>query len=246
MEKLVTIYKLSFLGVNDNRVYIGKTQRKLADRRNSHIQLNKDFKVANIRLKDALLKYGKDALVIEAIEECSESDSVPRELYWINYYDSTNLDRGFNIVAKSQTINSYNLTEEQKNKISHALKGREKTLEHREKLRQVNMGKKQSEETKQKQREWYDKMGGWTEEQKKMMGQSASYARSDETKKRMSSGTEKKIAEMKGMTLEEWRKVKSDAIHDWKVNGMKPSDVSAKYKIDKSMLYDWYKKLQNT
>ena len=84
-----------------------------------------------------------------------------------------------------------------------------------------------------------------TEEQKKMMGQSASYARSDETKKRMSSGTEKKIAEMKGMTLEQWRKLKDDAVDYLIDNNGFLGEVAEKFNISKDTLRDWKKKRQN-
>jgi group I intron endonuclease len=244
MEYQYTIYKLFFKG--DDRVYIGKTRFPLIKRRNSHIQMIKRGLHTNKRLVEAFKIYGQDSVVLEPLEQCTQSESFTKELYWMKHFDATNETKGYNMQFKSNGSIAFNLTEEQKKKISVARKGSIPSEEHRERLRQFNLGKKQSEETKQKQREWYGKMGGWTEEQKKMMAESASYPRSDETKKRMSSGTEKKIAEMKGMTLEEWRKVKSDAIHDWKVNGMKPSEVSKKYNVDKSMLYDWYKKLQNT
>jgi hypothetical protein len=89
-------------------------------------------------------------------------------------------------------------------------------------------------------------MGGWSEEQKKMMAKSASYPRSEETKNRMALGTEIKCAEMRGITLERWREIKLDAVNDWKINGMSTTDVSNKYKVDKSMLYEWYKKSKNT
>lgn len=243
MDYKYIIYKLYFEG--DERVYIGKTKFTLIKRRNAHIQMIRRGKHSNYRLVEAFSKYGQDAIKIEPLEECMQSQSAEREIYWMKYYDATNVEKGYNIKLQSNGSVAFTLTDEQREKISKARKGAVFSDEHKERLRQVNLGKKQSEETKQKQREWYDKMGGWTEEQKKMMAQSASYPRSDETKKRMSSGTEKKIAEMKGMTLEEWRKLKDDAVDYLIANNGFLGEVAEKFNISKDTLRDWKKKRQN-
>lgn len=243
MEYEYTIYKLFFDG--DERVYIGKTRHKLNKRRNSHIQMIKRGIHTNRHLCEALHKYGQDAMVVEALETCSHELSCEREIYWMKYFDATNKDKGYNISLKSNGSIAFTLTQDQKNKISKARKGSSPSLEHRQRLRQANLGKTLSETTKDKIRNWYKDMGGWNEEQKKLMAESASYPRSEETKARMSHGTETKYAESRGCTLNEWRKIKSDAINDWKVNGMSVKEVSEKYRVDKSMLYDWYKKLNN-
>jgi group I intron endonuclease len=243
MDYKYTIYKLYFDG--DERVYIGKTKFALIKRRNAHIQMIKRGLHTNKRLVEAFKIYGQDALKIEPLEECMQSQSGEREIYWMKYYDATNIEKGYNIKLQSNGSVAFKLTDEQRQKISQSRKGAVFSEEHRERLRKANLGKKQTEETKQKQREWYDKMGGWTEEQKKMMGQSASYARSDETKKRMSSGTEKKIAEMKGMTLEQWRKLKDDAVDYLIDNNGFLGEVAEKFNISKDTLRDWKKKRQN-
>jgi group I intron endonuclease len=244
MEYQYTIYKLFFKG--DERVYIGKTRLTLSKRKNSHIQMIKRGLHSNTRLSEAFKIYGQDAVVIEPLELCTQSDSSFKELHWMKYYDATNENKGYNMKFKSNGSVSFNLSEEQKKKISDAKKGNVMSDDHKERLRQANLGKKLSEETKDKIKKWYVDMGGWSEEQRKKMAESASYLRSDETKNKMSNATEKKSAEMKGYTLEEWRKIKRDAVNDWKVNGMSTTEVSKKYNVDKSMLYDWYNKSKHT
>jgi group I intron endonuclease len=244
MQYQYTIYKLFFKG--DDRVYIGKTRLALNKRRNSHIQMIKRGLHSNSRLCEAFKLYGQDAIIIEPLEVCSQIESSVKELYWMTHYDAINEFKGYNMQFKSTGSIAFNLTDEQKKKISDSRKGSIPSTEHRRRLREINLGKKLSEETKSKQRQWYKDMGGWSEEQKKMMAKSASYPRSEETKNRMALGTEIKCAEMRGITLERWREIKLDAVNDWKINGMSTTDVSNKYKVDKSMLYEWYKKSKNT
>ena len=76
------------------------------------------------------------------------------------------------------------------------------------------------------------------------MGKSASYPRSEETKNRMSLAQESKSAQIRGITVEEYRQIKIDAINDWKVNGMSIIEVANKYNFEKSKLYDWHRKLK--
>ena len=77
------------------------------------------------------------------------------------------------------------LTQEQKDKISIKLKGKTKSEEHKKSLRDINLGKKQSEETINKKREWAKNIGH-SDEAKQKMSKAASYKRSDETRKKMS------------------------------------------------------------
>jgi transposase len=71
------------------------------------------------------------------------------------------------------------------------------------------------------------------------MSIAASYKRSDETKSKMSSSREEKIAKAKGMTLEEWRAYKENAVKYWIDNRESSSVVAKMFKVDKSMLYSW-------
>lgn len=237
MEFTYTIYKLYFKG--DDRVYIGKTTRSLSTRRNSHIQHIKAQSHSNHLLREAMEKYGQDAMVLEEIEKCTLEESKERETYWINKFQATDKTKGYNISAMSNGSVSFNLTEMQRQKISTARKGRTMSEEHRERIRQANLGKKMSEEDKQKRRDWYKNVGGFTYEQREKMSIAASYKRSDETKSKMASSREEKIARAKGMTLEEWRAHKENAVKYWIDNRESSAVVAKIFNVDKSMLYGW-------
>jgi group I intron endonuclease len=237
MELTYIIYKLYFKG--DDRVYIGKTTRSLSTRRNSHIQHIKAQSHSNHLLREAMEKYGQDTMVLEEIEKCTLEQSKEREIYWINEFRATDNTKGYNLSAVSSGSVSFNLTEVQKQKISSAIKGRTMSEEHRERVRQANLGKKMSEEDKQKRRDWYKNVGGFTYEQREKMSVAASYKRSDETKSKMSNTREEKIANAKGMTLEEWRAYKENAVKYWIDNRESSSVVAKMFKVDKSMLYGW-------
>lgn len=77
------------------------------------------------------------------------------------------------------------LTDEQKNKISKKLTGKKKSVEHKQKLREINIGKKLSDETILKIKKW-QKDSPPSKEAREKMSKAASYKRSDETKRKMS------------------------------------------------------------
>lgn len=244
MKDKYYIYKLFFKG--DERIYVGKTSLRLEQRMNTHIQNLKRNIHSNKYFVDAYKKYGQENLFIEPLEICSFDNASAREVFWIKYFRQQEIELNkiilYNIKDVSSGSIQFNLTEEQKRKISEKSKGVPKSIEHRQKLSEVNKGKKHTEESKQKMREWYEKSGGWTYEQRKMMGEAASYKRSDETKNRMSSGTESSIAQKKGMTLEQWQEHKKQALKYWIEEKATLSEVTKKFNVDKSMLYVWKKK----
>ena len=104
------IYKI--INTTNNKVYIGKTYN-ITKRFNAHIK-NAKNKV-NRRLYDAINKYGIENFVIEQIEECSEQNANSREIYWIDFYNSTNKNFGYNMTNGGDGGNTYkNLSPEQK------------------------------------------------------------------------------------------------------------------------------------
>jgi hypothetical protein len=237
MDNKLSIYKLNFDG--DPRVYVGKTARRLMQRRNDHIQQIHANNHSNYLLVEALGLYGQDALKIELLEECTTENGSERELYWMKELKATDRSTGFNLSLKSNGGHRFTLTDVQKQKISDSKKGKPFSEEHKNRLRIANLGKKMSEEDKQKRRDWYKNVGGFTYEQREKMSIAASYKRSDETKSKMSSSREEKIAKAKGMTLEEWRAYKENAVKYWIDNRESSSVVAKMFKVDKSMLYSW-------
>lgn len=116
------IYKITNL-IN-SKIYIGQTIRSLQCRFNQHI-----YRSGCIYLHNAIKKYGKENFKIEEIEYISTDLLDEREIYWINYYNSTNKDIGYNILkgGKLGQTGIFKLTEEEtslliemdRNNVSH-------------------------------------------------------------------------------------------------------------------------------
>jgi group I intron endonuclease len=116
------------------------------------------------KLYNSLKKYGPENHIFEIIEECSLDQLDEREIYWINYFNSTS--KGLNL-KEGGCFGKH--SEETKNKISKTKKGTiinkswalnisngRKGLKHsnetKDKIKQSNTNKIVSEETKLKQR----------------------------------------------------------------------------------------------
>jgi group I intron endonuclease len=109
------IYKIT--NPND-KIYIGCTidfKRRLSEYR--RLSINGQVKIYN-----SLSKYGFDKHVFEIIEECDNDTLHEREIYWIKYFNC--IEEGLNIRLGNRTGS---LTEDTKQKISAALKGRKNT-----------------------------------------------------------------------------------------------------------------------
>ena len=105
MTKLGKIYLIS----NDinNKLYVGQTIQTLSKRFNGHCCYSKSDRSANMYIKRAIHKYGRDKFHITLIEECPISLINDREKYWISFYDSYN--NGYNLTKGGQDSNYFNL-----------------------------------------------------------------------------------------------------------------------------------------
>ena len=137
-----------------NKIYIGITSQKPKDRweNGNGYKSNKYF-------YRAILLYGWDNFKHEIIAEgLTKEEAEKMEIQLIAFYDSTNEEKGYNL-RKGGCLCSFNeitlqrmkishlgkvLPEEQKKKISDAMKGR--------KVSKGMLGRKHSEETKRKMR----------------------------------------------------------------------------------------------
>lgn len=111
-EKLCGIYKIENL-VN-HKVYIGQSI-DITKRFYMHRHELKYNKHQNEHLQRSYNKYGKENFKHEDIEMCESNLLDERERYWIDYYDSTNREKGYNI--ESGGSNTKNCSEETKNKL---------------------------------------------------------------------------------------------------------------------------------
>lgn len=131
------IYKISNLITN--KFYIGQTTRNIEER----ISEYKDTeKINNTYLKNSIIKYGFDNFKFEIIDSCSNLLELNyKEIYWIKYYESTNREKGYNILSGG--VNSYSSIET-KEKKSDA----HKNTKHSEEWIKKRVAEKGSDEAK--------------------------------------------------------------------------------------------------
>lgn len=103
----------------NNKVYIGITKRNLEKRVYEHLySSNIPNKYLTIRFYNSIRKYGKDNIKWDILCECnSVEELLKKEEYFINLYDSTNPDKGYNML-KSSTFLDYKHTKEFKDNLS--------------------------------------------------------------------------------------------------------------------------------
>ncbi len=115
------VYKIYFNG--SDKIYIGSTIR-WPYRRREHLHKLKSRKHHNQYLQRAANKYGLESIFIEPIEFCENSEAFlrEREQCWIDTYDSSNPEKGYNLVklVTKNGTSGYKYTDEQRKKVSLA------------------------------------------------------------------------------------------------------------------------------
>lgn len=90
----------------NNKVYIGKSI-DIWKRIYTHLSSLKkeNIKSTNIHFISAFKKYGNENFEYFIVEVLPKDDNIlkERELYWINVYDSTNREKGYNLRMDSST-----------------------------------------------------------------------------------------------------------------------------------------------
>lgn len=134
------VYKIIFNSYD--KIYIGSTCR-WPYRKTEHLTTLKSNKHFNQYLQRVFNKLGEECIKIEPIEFCDKKNINEREQYWIDFYDSTNPNKGFNLVklVNSRGTLGYKYTKKQKEKISAATKLRMQKKEEREKI-SITLAKK--------------------------------------------------------------------------------------------------------
>ncbi len=88
------IYKITNL--KNNKAYIGQST-DIKSRWNNHkIELRNNTH-RNSHLQNSFNKYGEDAFEFRILERTFEENLDNAEEYWINYFDSTNPEKGYNL-----------------------------------------------------------------------------------------------------------------------------------------------------
>lgn len=186
--KGVGIYKITC--VVNGKVYIGKSVN-LRQRLNKHRNCVKNGK-GNFYFQNAILKYGWDSFTVEILKffdnfnKLTDNQSLLElEAQYIEFYDSTNVDKGYNLCKYSSDGTGIPRSEETKRKISISNLGKKNSEEHKMKCGLANSGKIQTEEHKMK-RGLYNKGRICSEETKDKMRQAKlGKKHSEETKDKM-------------------------------------------------------------
>lgn len=131
----------------NNKVYIGQTQNFYQRMQQYYSKREKRY------INLALSKYGFDNFDIDILEkDISIADLDKYEQYWMDYYESYDLEKGYNICKEAGTTRGYHHTDEDKHKMSEIVKKR--LREHPEYIKRGSdnpmFGKKASAETRAK------------------------------------------------------------------------------------------------
>lgn len=137
------------------KIYIGKSVNI-----RTRLCAHKNCKTGRYHFDNAIIKYGWENFDVSILEIFKDFDKVRdnndllmRESFYIELYDSTNREKGYNVCKfstdKTGTMRGPH-SEETKQKMSLASKGKPKSKAHSNHCRTANLGKKHSEGTKKK------------------------------------------------------------------------------------------------
>ena len=179
----------------NGKCYVGQTHR-LQDREQAH----RAGKCNCPALKNAINKYGQENFDFSIIEKCfSQEELDEREQYWIKVIP-TQIPHGYNIKEGGsgggpcddntrQKISIANRgkkrTPEQIENIRQAQVGKKLSDEHKAKLRDINLGKKMSKEAIEKTRQFWLGRKHSEESKRKMSESSKGFKHSEESKKKI-------------------------------------------------------------
>ena len=94
---MIGIYKITNL--KNNKVYIGQSiDIETRWRQHKRNAFNPNTHIYEYPLYRAIRKYGVENFSFTVIEETDESLLTEEEQYWIDYYDSLNPQKGYNLV----------------------------------------------------------------------------------------------------------------------------------------------------
>lgn len=131
-RKICYIYKIICL--MNNRIYIGQTTNFI-NRKNVHKwKLNHNCCDSRL-LQEDYNKYDPSDFKFEIIEECSKEDLLIKETYWMNYYGSIESNNIYNMRDLS------GCNKELLNYLKEIHINKPVSLETRQKLRELNLGK---------------------------------------------------------------------------------------------------------
>ncbi len=140
------IYKLVF---PNNKIYVGQTNN-FKRRLNNHKNLPRNY--CNRYLFNAIRKYGWENIKKEILLECNEKLADFVECSFIDEYNSTNKDFGYNLDSGGNKNKSHSKETIEKLKQYTPFKNKKHSGETKKKMSDCAKGRKFSKETLQKMR----------------------------------------------------------------------------------------------
>ena len=137
---MYNIYKIT--NATNGKLYIGQTKRNALARFNDH-KFSSRKRHASLLHAD-MAAIGIENFSLQIIESCEECDADAREKYWIEFYESTNPEKGYNKAKGGRGNPGMEVSEETRAKLRASNKGF--TPEAREKIRLKAIGRKLNDE----------------------------------------------------------------------------------------------------
>lgn len=217
----------------NNKSYIGQTIFSLEKRLKSHY-CDTFTKNSKTKFHNALRKHPTEVWVCEIIEEVDDINLLnEREIYWIFHYDT--FKNGYN--STSGGVQYIEITEETKNKISKANKGKSSpnkgkkaTEEAKEKMRQAKLGEKNNRYGKHHSDETKEKMSKSAKNKPKSEKHKLSLSKAKIGKPSPNKGkttSEETKAKLRQAALKRWNNgvvntsIKAEEIEKYVLNGYK-------------------------
>ena len=142
-EKIIGVYRIT--NKANGKVYIGSSV-DIKGRWNSHISDLSRGVHRNQYLQNAWNKYGKDNFVFEIIEKCSKDEINLREQYWIDTYNASIRDKGYNILPTAYSNLGFKPSKETIQRMSDAMYKRWSNEEYKQNAKINNLTQKRLQE----------------------------------------------------------------------------------------------------
>ena len=112
---MIGIYKIE--NKVNGKVYVGQSIN-IAVRWYNHSHELDGNRHCNSHLQNAWNKYGSGNFEFSIIEECTIENIDDKEIYWIDYYNSSNEKYGYNMSSGGQGRHGYSWSNEDKERLS--------------------------------------------------------------------------------------------------------------------------------
>lgn len=139
----------------NGKSYIGQTIKKLKCRKSIHINSMNNKNIRDTYFYKALNKYGKDNFTWEVLEECNSKEELDEmEFHYIKQYNTFN-PNGYNLTYGGEGTWGWIPTEETRQKISKKHIGKKLSEDHKQKIKRCGKdngmyGRKHTLEVKEK------------------------------------------------------------------------------------------------